>query len=196
MGSIARRILNIDSYRKITSLYCKVHTSEGTRVARRGWWIMNGARFNRKKVIVLMRAVVAVAVVLTLGLYACSERIVPPAVPPNPAVKPAPRPVQPPPVVQTPPPLASGADWRDWPITCGHLRKSRRASDAQPRRRVPTRGNRTHDDPHNIGAKHNHYGQWHRHARDGHRNPDPARPATRQHGVQPRSFCRVDQRLA
>jgi hypothetical protein len=81
---------------------------------------MNGARFNRKKVIVLMRAVVAVAVVLTLGLYACSERIVPPAVPPNPAVKPAPRPVQPPPVVQTPPPLATGADWRDWPVTPGN----------------------------------------------------------------------------
>jgi hypothetical protein len=67
-----------------------------------------------------MRAVVAVAVVLTLGLYACSERIVPPAVPPNPVAKPAPRPVQPPPVVQTPPPSATGTDWRDWPVTPGN----------------------------------------------------------------------------
>ncbi len=69
-----------------------------------------------------MRAVAAAVVVLALGLYACSERIVPPSVPGNPKAKPAPlpRPVQPAPVMPSPPPTATGADWRDWPVTPGN----------------------------------------------------------------------------
>jgi hypothetical protein len=91
---------------------------------------MNTKTFNRKKVFAIMRAVAAAVVVLALGLYACSERIVPPAVPTNPQViRKAP---PPPPVVQTPPPSAAGSDWRDWPVTPGNwfYRQSSNGSQA------------------------------------------------------------------
>jgi hypothetical protein len=64
----------------------------------------------------IVRLSIAITVILAIGLYACSERIVPP---PQSVRAPAPRPT-PPPVATTPPAASLGADWRDWPLTPGN----------------------------------------------------------------------------